>query len=60
MYAPELCLSVIDKVFPLSEVEIDNVDGVDFLDIAVVLPAVYILCHQFRRPEEYALEVCVF
>ena len=44
--SPELRLPVINEVFTLPKVEIDDIDGIDLLDVIIVLTAVDIFRHQ--------------
>ena len=57
MYASELGLPMIDEVLALTEVEIDNINGIDLLDVIIVLSAVDIFRHQLGCSEEDALEI---
>ena len=57
MDAPKLGFAVVNHVLPLPQVEIDDVDGVHFLDVVVILTALDMLGHQPRRAKKHSLEV---
>ena len=57
MYARQLRLPVVEVVGPLSQVEVDDVDGVDFLDVLVALSARYVLRDGLCHAVEHALQV---
>ena len=59
MFATEHRATAVDEVLSLPEVEVNDVDAIDFLHVLIVFPAVNILCHKLGGTEQDALEVGV-
>ena len=57
MYADEMILPVIKVVLAPSDVEVEYVDWVYFLNLVVVLAQWYVLGYGFRYAIEYLFEI---
>ena len=60
MQSPELCFPVINVVFSLPQVEVDDVDGVDLAHLVVIIAQVDVFGDGFGYAVEHAVEVIQF
>ena len=57
MHALEHRLAVIQIVIALTEVKIKNIDGIDLLDLVILVANLYMLGNGFRHTIQHALQV---
>ena len=57
MHTHQRCLTMIQVVGPLAQIEIDDIDGIDFLDMIVALTAANMLGHGLGHTIEHTLQI---